>query len=127
MSSLRSRGPRVSDDNPFSEALFRTLKYRPDFPSGPFASCEEANAWVDGFVTWYNTVHQHSSIRFVTPDDRHYGRETEILKSRRQVYESARTRHPERWSGSVRNWDPITTVRLNPQTKMEGAENSEAA
>ena len=119
--------PRVSDDNPFSEALFRTLKYRPDFPSGPFASCDEANVWVDGFVTWYNTVHQHSSIRFVTPDDRHYGRETEILKSRRQVYESARSRHPERWSGSVRNWDPITTVRLNPQTKMEGAENSEAA
>lgn len=119
--------PRVSDDNPFSEALFRTLKYRPDFPSRPFASCEEARAWVKTFVTWYNTVHQHSAIRFVTPDDRHNGRELEILEHRRRVYESARSRHPERWSRKVRNWHPVRTVRLNPQTTEENKDRSEAA
>ncbi len=109
--------PRVSDDNPYSEALFRTLKYRPEYPSGPFASLEAARLWVAGFVRWYNTEHRHSAIRFVTPDDRHSGREAEILKQRRRVYERARRRHPRRWSGATRNWQPIETVYLNPAKK----------
>lgn len=111
--------PRVSDDNPYSEALFRTLKYRPGFPSHPFASVENAQCWVDGFVTWYNTEHLHSAIRFVTPDDRHFGCEVAILAQRRQVYAQARQRTPERWAHTTRNWEPVEDVYLNPETRRE--------
>ncbi len=69
----------------------------------------------------YNTEHLHSAIRFVTPDDRHYGREREILSRRQRVYERARRRNPSRWSGSIRNWDPIETVILNPEKKTATA------
>ncbi|MCP3961575.1 MAG: transposase, partial [bacterium] len=109
--------PRVSDDNPYSEALFRTLKYRPEYPSGPFASLEEARRWVEGFVRWYNGEHLHSAIRFVTPAARHSGREQEILRHRQEVYERARRRNPGRWSGATRNWHPIEVVALNPEKK----------
>jgi transposase InsO family protein len=110
--------PSVSDDNPFSEALFRTLKYRPDYPDRPFQNLAEARRWVAQFVLWYNTVHQHSGIRFVTPDDRHYGREKDILKKRRTVYELARKQKPERWvNNQTRNWEPIAVVFLNPEKK----------
>jgi putative transposase len=111
--------PQVSDDNPFSESLFRTMKYRPGYPSKPFQSLEEAQAWVDGFVTWYNTEHLHSSIRFVTPDDRHFGREQMILAKRRKLYEEARLKNPNRWSRNTRNWEPVETVYLNPESKVE--------
>ena len=84
--------PRVSDDNPYSEALFRTLKYRPEYPSGPFASLGEASRWVESFVRWYNREHLHSAIRFVKPEDRHSGQEEEILRQRHRVYERARRR-----------------------------------
>jgi transposase InsO family protein len=108
--------PRVSDDNPFSEALFRTVKYRPSFPRGAFTSIEHARQWVAEFVRWYNTEHRHSAIRYVTPAERHCGREGAILERRREVYEAARARHPERWStGATRNWTPIHTVALNPE------------
>ena len=106
--------PRVSDDNPFPEALFRTLKYRPGYPDGRFASIEEARHWVERFVAWYNEDHQHSGIRFVTPSERHDGREKAILARRHRVYQTARARNPERWSGKTRNWAPVETVRLNP-------------
>jgi len=109
--------PHVSDDNPYSEALFRTLKYRPEYPDRPFLSIDRAQTWVDRFVAWYNTMHLHSAIQFVTPDDRHYGRDTEILAKRCRVYENARRRNPGRWSGSVRNWKPVKTVYLNPEKK----------
>jgi putative transposase len=111
--------PRVSDDNPYSEALFRTLKYRPQYPARPFESLEEAQAWVDRFVTWYNTVHLHSAIRFVTPDDRHYGRELAILANRHSVYQKARCRRPDRWARETRNWKPVRLVWLNPEKKKE--------
>jgi putative transposase len=75
----------------------------------------EAQRWVDGFVEWYNTQHLHSEIRFVTPDDRHFGREEAILTSRHEVYEQARRRNPNCWSGRTRNWEPVTVVRLNPE------------
>lgn len=104
--------PRVSDDNPFSEALFRTLKYRPCFPDGPFASLEAARAWVAGFVAWYNGEHRHSGINFVTPDQRHFGQEGAIFEERRRVYERARRRNPERWSRGTRDWTPNGPVRL---------------
>ena len=109
--------PRVCDDNPFSEALFRTLKYRPDYPSRAFTSLEEATAWVTRFVTWYNTEHLHSAIRFVTPDDRHFGREGAILNNRQRVYEQARQRHPRRWSAATRDWTPVGAVYLNPEAR----------
>ncbi len=113
--------PRVSDDNPYSEALFRTAKYRPEYPSGPFASLEAATLWVASFVSWYNEEHLHSGIRFVTPEDRHSGREEKILKRRQRVYERARRRHPDRWSGATRNWDRIEAVVLNPEKRAEEA------
>lgn len=106
--------PTVSDDNPFSESLFKTLKYRPSYPDGAFASIEEAREWVRRFVTWYNTEHLHSGIRFVTPKSRHDGQDAEILKNRHAVYEKAKLAHPLRWSRQTRNWSVIGEVRLNP-------------
>lgn len=107
--------PSVSDDNPYSESLFRTMKYRPEYPSRPFETISHAQAWVDGFVRWYNTEHLHSSIKFVTPNDRHYGREQQILAQRHYVYERAKKRTPNRWSRHTRNWVPVSVVRLNPE------------
>ena len=104
----------VSDDNPYSEALFRTLKYRPGFPSKPFKSVDEARAWIEGFVRWYNTEHLHSEIGFTTPDSRHRGLDVEILARRHEVYLAARKRHPVRWSGATRDWTRIDSVALNP-------------
>lgn len=106
--------PSVSDDNPFAEALFRTLKYRPGYPSKPFANIESARAWVQGFVTWYNHEHLHSGIRYVTPSDRHAGRDKAILAQRHELYTQAKENTPRRWSGSTRNWSPIGDVYLNP-------------
>lgn len=107
--------PRVSDDNPFAESLFRTMKYRPEYPRRPFRSIEEARAWVAEFVHWYNTQHLHSALNYVTPDDRYHGRDVDILAKRDRVYQAARDRSPERWSGDTRNWAPIGPVTLNPE------------
>ena len=106
--------PGVSNDNPFSEALFRTMKYRPEYPSGSFETVAEAGAWVAAFVDWYNTEHLHSALRFVTPEQRHSGAEEAILAARRRVYEAARARRPDRWSGRTRNWTPTGPTVLNP-------------
>ena len=111
--------PSVSNDNPYSESLFRTMKYRPEYPSKPFKSIDHAQSWIDKFVFWYNTQHLHSSIRFVTPDDRHFGCEKHILTNRRKVYEKARSRNPNRWSKNIRNWNPVHQVWLNPEKKVE--------
>jgi transposase InsO family protein len=107
--------PGVSDDNAHVEALFRTLKYRPSYPARGFESPEHARAWVGDFVDWYNHVHLHSAIGFVTPDDRHRGRDVAILERRREVYEAARKRHPRRWTGSIRSWHRPRVVLLNPE------------
>jgi putative transposase len=106
--------PMVSDDNPYSESLFRTMKYRPEYPGKAFDSLSHAQNWVDEFVCWYNTRHLHSAIRFVSPDDRHYCREHPILAQRQKVYEKARRHHPNRWSRQTRNWNPVLLVELNP-------------
>lgn len=106
--------PRVSDDNPFPESLFRTLKYRPGFPNRPFRDIEEARQWVKGFVRWYNEQHLHSALNFVTPDDRYFGRDSAILAARHLVYQRARRRYPDRWTGETRNWTPAPAVTLNP-------------
>jgi transposase InsO family protein len=106
--------PRVSNDNPFSESLFRTVKYRPDYPRRPFQSVEEACLWVCAFVDWYNHQHRHSGIRFVTPDQRHSGQAEEICRHRARIYEQARQRHPRRWSRSTRCWRQPEVVWINP-------------
>ena len=106
--------PSVSNDNAYSESLFRTLEYCPAYPTQPFADRAAACTWVEAFVRWYNTQHLHSAIRFVTPDDRHAGRDTALLLARRAVYLRARTRTPARWSGAVRAWEPVNAVHLNP-------------
>ena len=106
--------PSVSDDNPFSEALFRTVKYRPWYPERPFASLTEARAWVERFVAWYNHEHRHSGIRYVTPQQRHAGEDHALLAHRRAVYEAARARQPARWSRQTRDWTPVGSVWLNP-------------
>lgn len=112
--------PSVSNDNPYSEALFKTLKYMPTYPAKPFESLEEARQWVQRFVAWYNTEHHHSAIRFVTPEQRHRGQDKVVLKARSKVYEAAKNDHPDRWKGrSVRNWEPVQTVWLNPDHPAE--------
>ena len=108
--------PRVSDDNPYAEALFRTLKYRPGYPRKPFASLEAARAWVAGFVAWYNGEHLHSALRYVTPNERHEGRDVVILAQRHDVYQAACARTPSRWTRHTRNWTPVGPVALNPAT-----------
>lgn len=107
--------PRVSDDNAFVESLFRTAKYRPEFPEHGFADLEAARAWATGFVHWYNLEHRHSGIRYVTPAQRHAGQDREILRARHELYTQARQNNPRRWSGATRNWSHIATVTLNPE------------
>lgn len=107
--------PRVSDDNAYAEPLFRTAKFRPEFPARGFASLEQARAWASGFVHWYNFEHRHSGIRYVTPAQRHSGQDQTILAVRHALYTQARERHPHRWSRHTRNWTPIGAVTLNPE------------
>ena len=118
----RSR-PRVSNDNPYSESMFRTLKYRPNYQPKGFRSLEEARIWVEKFVNWYNDEHHHSGIKFLTPNQRHDGKAHEILKNRQDVYETAKVKHPERWSGKTRNWELREEVWLNPVKEKEATES----
>jgi len=106
--------PQVSNDNAIFESLFRTCKYRPDYPRDGYESLSAARQWVTGFVHWYNHEHRHSAIRFVTPGERHAGQDTEVLASRDAIYAEAKRKHPGRWSGSTRNWTPRKTAWLNP-------------
>ena len=108
--------PNVSNDNPFSESLFRTMKYVPEYPRSGFASLEAARTWVAAFVQWYNFEHMHSGIGFVAPAARHNGHDVAILAARRAVYLRAQRRHPERWSRHARTWSRPETVFLNPDT-----------
>lgn len=119
--------PRVSNDNPFSEALFRTCKYRPDWQSKGFTTKTDAQAWVKSFASWYNGEHLHSAIRFVTPDARHAGHDRETLANRAILYANARAQKPERWSGTTRNWHPAGPVWLNPETEISAPEIRDAA
>ena len=105
--------PRVSNDNPFSESLFRTMKCRPSYPENPFQNLNAAQDWVNGFVAWYNTEHLHSGVRFVTPQSRHSGEEHAILAHRACVYRQAKEANPDRWTGRCRNWTPVKEVVLN--------------
>lgn len=119
--------PSVSNDNPYSEAMFKTLKYHPGFPDKPFDSIEEARVWVAGFQQWYNEEHRHSAIRFVTPGQRHRGEDRVILECRAALYEAARAKRPDRWSGNCRDWSPPEVVSLNPQKSSLPTERKLAA
>jgi transposase InsO family protein len=107
--------PRVSDDNAFAESLFRTAKYRPEFPAKGFTDLNGARVWAADFVRWYNHDHRHSGIRYVSPAQRHAGEDHAILAARHEVYLRAREGNPARWSGNTRNWSPIGAVTLNPE------------
>ncbi|MDB4254706.1 IS3 family transposase [bacterium] len=119
--------PRVSNDNPFSEALFRTCKYRPNWPTKGFATKADAQALVKSFASWYNGEHLHSAIRFVTPNARHAGQDRATLANRASLYASARSQNPERWSGQTRNWQPAGPVWLNPETEISASEIRDVA
>jgi len=106
--------PSVSNDNPYSEALFKTLKYTPIYPVKPFESIEDTRVWVKKFTEWYNTQHRHSNLKYVTPQERHEGVDVEILEQRKIVYETAKKNHTQRWSGQIRNWEHNNIVHLNP-------------
>ena len=103
------------DFSAYAGSLFRTAKYRPEFPTKSFADLDEARAWAAGFVGWYNVDHRHSGIRYVSPAQRHSGDDTAILAARHALYSSAREQNPARWSGNPRNWAPVGLVTLNPE------------
>jgi transposase InsO family protein len=108
--------PRVSDDNPYSESLFRTMKYRPNYPSKPFETLMDARTWVNRFVSWYNEEHKHSGLKFVTPAERHFGKAEAIQQERTIRLLKARAQNPERWgSRNIRNWSLPREVWLNPE------------
>jgi len=121
--------PSVSNDNPYSESLFKTLKYHPGFPEKPFESLDDSRQWVAGFQHWYDDIHRHSALKFVTPGERHRQEDIAILQSRKRLYEAAKAQRPERWSGPSRNWEPEKTVYLNPNksTDKEGNLKDKAA
>jgi putative transposase len=107
--------PRVSDDNAFAESLFKTAKYRPEFPTDGFADLGAARVWAARFTHWYNFEHKHSGIQYVSPAQRHNGEDHAILGARHAVYLAARERNPARWSGTTRDWTPVGPVTLNPE------------
>ena len=111
--------PSVSNDNLYSESLFKTLKYTPFYPSKLFESLEDARQWVATFAHWYNHSHRHSGIKYVTSVQRHQGEDIAILIQRKRVYEEAKKQNPERWSGGIRNWDHEPQVRLNAVNEQQ--------
>jgi transposase InsO family protein len=114
--------PATSDDNAYSEALFRTLKYRPGYPRKGFGDLEEAQAWVSNFVQWYNDEHLHSAIAYVTPNERHNGVAEAKLKKRTRLWENAKRANPKRWgTRKVRNWQAPQVVYLNPSQSTKTA------
>jgi len=113
--------PSVSNDNPYSESMFKTLKYCPYFPKNPFRDLQEARQWMSDFEHWYNHDHRHSGINYVTPEQRHVGVDRALLVKRSEVYEKAKAKHPARWAGRVRNWRWQEEVLLNPGKKIGGA------
>lgn len=116
--------PRVSNDNPYAESLFGTMKGSSDYPKARFATIQDAQAWVDRFVLWYNCEHRHSALNWVTPMARHRGEDIKLLQQRRATYVAARRRNPTRWSGSIRNCDPAPAVTLNPSAMQPTKETA---
>lgn len=117
----RSR-PRVSNDNPYAESIFRTCKYRPSYPLKGFSNLTESREWVLSFVRWYNQEHRHSGLNFLTPNQRHNGLAEQVFEQRKRVYEEAKTKNPQRWSREIRNWSLEEQVWLNPEKNNKETE-----
>lgn len=111
--------PRVSNDNPYSEALFRTFKYRPSYPQEGFKTIDDAREWVFKFVDWYNNKHYHSALNFVTPSSRHNGSAEKVIKKRIKVYKAAKAANPQRFNRGIRKWQLEETVSLNPRKEND--------
>jgi len=111
--SLSFSRPRVSNDNAYAESWFHTMKYHQSYPVRRFRDLRSVRAWVDGFVEWYNAEHRHSGIKYVTPNQRHYGEADAICSIRQQTYEQARQQHPRRWARPPRDWSQPQIVRIN--------------
>lgn len=106
--------PHVSNDNPFSEAQFKTLKYHPTFPDR-FGSIHDARAWAQEFFDWYNNHHRHSSIALMTPYMVHYGQAERVREQRKQVLTLAYNTHPERFVRGLPALEPLAeAVWINP-------------
>jgi transposase InsO family protein len=112
--------PSVSNDNAYSESLFRTLKYRAGYPAS-FENIEKAKEWVRRFVEWYNFEHRHSGISYVTPMERHEGKDFKVLEKRQKTYEAARLKYPERWSRNCRKWEREDVVYLKKGNRKKKA------
>lgn len=109
--------PRTSNDNPYIESLFKTMKYHVSWP-GAFDTLEDARRWMGEFVNWYNTAHQHSSIGYVTPHQLRYGQANAIYEQRNATLQQARAAYPERWgSRPAKAWEMNREVVLNPDEK----------
>lgn len=120
--------PSVSDDNPYSEALFKTAKYHHSFPwLEKFATPVDARLWGEKLVSWYNHVHLHSALKFVTPHQRHSGEDDAIRVKRNAVYQLAKCQHPERWSGKTRNWLVTKIAALNPNKKNKALKKEKSS
>lgn len=114
--------PHTSNDNPFSEAQFKTLKYNPWFP-GKFGGVDEGLAFCKHYFGWYNNDHHHSGIAYLTPADVHYGRVEEVLAERDRALAEAYARHPERFvNGPPRAKRPPTEVYINPPSTTPAAD-----
>lgn len=127
LSTLQSLGvapsfsrPRTSDDNPFSEALFKTLKYKVSYPEF-FYGIDSARVWTANFVDWYNTKHKHSGIGMITPEQRHSGKGDRIMKKRSKVMTAAYMKNPARWSNEIKSWINVKNVYLNPSNETKEA------
>lgn len=109
--------PHVSNDNPFSESHFKTMKYRPDYP-GHFGCLQDARSWAEGFFRWYNHEHHHSGIGLLTPASVHYGKAEQVREKRQEVLQAAYDRHPERFvRGVSRPAELPSAVWINPPHK----------
>jgi putative transposase len=106
--------PHVSNDNPFSEAQFKTVKYHPTFPDR-FGSLQDVRAWAQDFFDWYNNHHRHSSLGLMTPFMVHYGQVEHIREQRKQVLAAAYNAHPERFVRGISSPEPLPeAVWINP-------------
>ena len=106
--------PHTSNDNPYSEAHFKTLKYHPEFPDR-FNCLPESRTFCHGFFGWYNTEHRHSALGLLTPETVHFGRTSEVLRYRTDVLLTAFNQHPHRFKGRCpQPKAPPNTVYINP-------------
>ncbi len=114
--------PSVSNDNPYSESQFKTMKYRPDFPER-FGSIQDARAFCQTFFPWYNTEHYHSGLGLLTPEDVHYGRASGVIADRKDVLLAAYAKHPERFKGRIPNPASLPeAVWINKPSLKSGGE-----